>query len=103
MGKGFDTGCPVSRFISKTEIPDPHNVELWCSVNGQERQRGNTSDLIFNIPALISFVSQYMTLEPNDLILTGSAPGMGPVHAGDVIEGGIKDIVTIKFEVDDDK
>lgn len=74
-------------------------MEIFCKVNGKEVQRGNTSDLIFSVPELISFISQYMTLEPNDLILTGSPPGMGPVVAGDVIECGIVDVVTMKYQV----
>ncbi|XP_030767389.1 acylpyruvase FAHD1, mitochondrial isoform X2 [Sitophilus oryzae] len=100
LGKGFDTACPVSGFIPKSKIPDPHNVDLWCTVNGIQKQNGNTNDLVFNVPFLVSYISSYITLEPYDVIITGSPPGMGPVHKGDVIEGGIKDIVTIKFEVD---
>ncbi|XP_017780150.1 PREDICTED: acylpyruvase FAHD1, mitochondrial [Nicrophorus vespilloides] len=99
IGKGFDTACPVSRFIEKSEITDPHKVQLWCTVNGQPKQKGNTDDLIFDVPQLISFVSRYMTLEPNDLILTGSPPGMGPVHPGDTIEGGIEGLLSVKFAV----
>lgn len=99
IGKGFDTACPVSRFVTKKEIPDPSNMQLWCTVNGKIIQEGNTKDLIFSVPQLISFISQYMTLEPNDLILTGTPPGAGPIVPGDVIEGGIKDIVTMKFPV----
>lgn len=100
LGKGFDTACPVSRFIPKSEIPDPHNVQLWCNVNGEERQNGNTDDLLFNIPYLISYISRHITLEANDVIITGSPPGMGPVKKGDIIEGGIKGGITIEFEVD---
>ncbi|RZC41037.1 acylpyruvase FAHD1, mitochondrial [Asbolus verrucosus] len=97
LGKGFDTACPVSEFIPKSKISDPHNVQLWCTVNGDPRQDGNTNDLIFSIPKLIAFTSQYITLERNDLIITGSPPGMGPVHPGDQIEGGIRDLITIKY------
>lgn len=99
VGKGFDTACPVSRFISKEELPDPNNVQLWVSVNDQKRQEGNTNDLIFSIPRLISFISQFMTLEPNDLILTGTPPGMSPIKDGDCVRGGIKDLITITFPV----
>ncbi|CAH0559641.1 unnamed protein product [Brassicogethes aeneus] len=97
LGKSFDTACPVSKFIPKSKVRDPHNIELWCSVNSKERQRGNTDDLVFKVPFLISYISQYMTLQPNDLIITGSPPNMGPVHPGDVIEGGIKDVVDFRF------
>ncbi|XP_066252344.1 oxaloacetate decarboxylase, mitochondrial-like isoform X2 [Euwallacea similis] len=100
LGKGFDTACPLSRFISKGDISDPHNVELWCKINGEEKQRGNTKDLLFNIPFLISYISRYLTLEPNDIIITGSPPGMGPVKKGDIIEGGINEVASVKFEVE---
>lgn len=89
----------MSQFISKKEIADPHNVDLWLSVNGEMRQEGNTNDLIFTIPQLISFISQYLTLEENDLIITGSPPKMGPVQPGDLIEGGIRNSVSIKYVV----
>ncbi|XP_975403.1 acylpyruvase FAHD1, mitochondrial [Tribolium castaneum] len=99
LGKGFDTACPVSKFIPKSAIKDPHDLNLWCKVNGELRQEGNTNDLIFSIPKLISFISQYITLENNDLIITGSPPGMGPVHPGDVIESGIENIINFKYSV----
>lgn len=63
------------------------------------KQKGNTNDMIFSVPKLISYISQFMTLEPSDLIVTGSPPGMGPVKSGDVLEGGIDGGVTIKFKV----
>ncbi|KAF2905497.1 hypothetical protein ILUMI_00681 [Ignelater luminosus] len=97
--KSFDTSCPVSVFIPKEEIPDPNNVELWCTINGRLQQVGNTKDLVFSAAQLISFISQTHTLEPNDLILTGTPPTPGIVHSGDVIEGGIKEGITIKFIV----
>ncbi|XP_060526948.1 acylpyruvase FAHD1, mitochondrial [Cylas formicarius] len=103
LAKGFDTACPVSKFIPKEKIPNPHNVNIWCTVNGKEVQKGNTNDLFFKIPELVSYLSKYFTLEPNDLIITGSPPGMSPVTKGDAIEGGIKDVVSIKFEVDEEK
>ncbi|KAF7267894.1 oxaloacetate decarboxylase, mitochondrial [Rhynchophorus ferrugineus] len=100
LGKAFDTACPVSCFISKDEIKDSNNVQLWCSVNGIEKQNGNTNDLLFNIPFLISYISNFITLEANDVIITGSPPGMGPVKEGDIIEAGIVGGVYMKFEVD---
>lgn len=83
-------------------ILDPHNAKLWCTVNGEQRQRGCTSDMVFPIQTLISFISRYITLEPGDLILTGSPPGMGPVVNGDVVECGIEGITRIKFTVNDE-
>lgn len=92
----------MSIFIPKEEIPDPNNVELWCSINGKLQQAGNTKDLVFSAAHLISFISQTHTLQPNDLILTGTPPTPGIVNSGDVIEGGIENGITITFIVKDD-
>jgi acylpyruvate hydrolase len=100
LAKGFDTACPVSRFIEKSEIQDPQNVELWLNVNGVNRQRCSTSEMIFTIPYLISWISGYMTLEPGDLILTGTPAGVGPVKAGDRIECGLANLVNMTFDVE---
>jgi len=99
MAKMFDTSLPVSPFISLEAVPDPHNVALWCKVNGETRQSGNTKDMIFNLPTLISFISQYFTLEEGDMILTGTPSGVGPVKQGDVITGGIPGVMEISFDV----
>jgi len=99
MAKSFDTSCPVSPFIPKSSIPDPQNVELWCKVNGALKQRGNTKDMIFTIPYLISYISQYFRLEPYDVILTGTPAGVSAVKAGDSIEGGLGDVVQFNFDV----
>lgn len=97
FGKGFDTSTPVSRFVERYEVRDPHNLSLWLCVNGEKRQGGNTKDLIFNIPYLISYISQHMSLEPSDLILTGTPTGSSPLKPGDVIKCGLSDIVKMKF------
>ena len=99
MAKMFDTSLPVSDFIPFTSIPDPHNVNLWCRVNGEERQNGNTKDMIFSVPTLISFISDYFTLEAGDLVLTGTPSGVGPVREGDTITGAIPGVAEISFDV----
>jgi 2,4-diketo-3-deoxy-L-fuconate hydrolase len=96
-GKGCDTFAPMGPFFaSKDEIADPHNLRLWLKVNGTTMQNGTTANFIFNIPHLISYTSQFMTLLPGDIISTGTPAGVGlgmkpPVYlkAGDVIELGI--------------
>ncbi|ODM90695.1 Acylpyruvase FAHD1, mitochondrial [Orchesella cincta] len=98
LAKGFDTGCPVGKFIPKASISDPHNLELWCKVNGALKQKGNTKDMIFKIPYLISYISQYFTLEPYDMILTGTCRCKW-VSKGDVIQGGLANLAEIKFKV----
>lgn len=80
-GKGFDTFCPVGPAIV-TGI-DPSGLAVGCIVNGMLRQAGNTSGMHFSIPQLIAFVSAVMTLEPGDLIATGTPAGVGPLEAGD--------------------
>ena len=97
--KGFDTACPLSKFIPIDAIPDPHNVQLWLNVNGVEKQNGTTSNMIFTIPVLVSYISQIMKLEEGDLILTGTPEGVGPVVNGDVINCGIKDVIEMSFPV----
>ena len=68
------------------EIPDPQNLELTLSVNGEVRQHSSTSDMIFTVAQIISFVSRHMTLEPGDIIATGTPEGIAPVERGDLIE-----------------
>ena len=86
--KGFDTFLPISKFISKEQIEDPHNVELYLNVNGKERQRDSTALMIFRIPRLLSEISRVMRLEEGDLVLTGTPKGVGRVDVGDVISAG---------------
>ncbi|PKI84064.1 hypothetical protein MVES_002118 [Malassezia vespertilionis] len=83
--KGFDTFTPISALVDKHAIPDPMNVNLWLEVNGETRQRGNTSDMIFAIPELLAHVSSIMTLEKGDVLLTGTPKGVGALQAGDQV------------------
>lgn len=100
VAKGFDTACPVGTFIPKEQIPDAHNLRLWCEVNGRMRQDGNTSEMIHKIPQLVSFVSGWFTIEPGDVILTGTPAGAGQVVPGDQIQAGLgDDLLRIKFQV----
>ena len=97
-GKSCDTFAPIGPFIAtKDEISDVHNLRLWLTVNGKTLQDGNTSNLIFNVPFMISYISQFMTLLPGDVITTGTPAGVGLgqkpepwyLKAGDVVELGI--------------
>jgi 2-keto-4-pentenoate hydratase/2-oxohepta-3-ene-1,7-dioic acid hydratase in catechol pathway len=98
-GKSCDTFAPLGPFLAtKDEIPDPHNLHLWLKVNGQLRQNSSTAQMIFQVPKLVSYISQFMTLLPGDVISTGTPPGVGlglkphPVYLkkGDVVELGIE-------------
>jgi len=99
IAKCFDTSLPVSRFVTPEELPDPHNVELWCKVNGEERQRGTTADMVFGIAELVSYISHRFTLEEGDLVLTGTPAGVGQVKAGDTITCGLGKVLTFAFTV----
>ncbi|KAH9048190.1 hypothetical protein EDB84DRAFT_1610035 [Lactarius hengduanensis] len=92
--KGFDTFTPISSFIPRSKVADPHNLNLWLKINGQTKQSDNTSNMIFRIPRLIQHISSIMTLEEGDLVLTGTPAGVGPVAAGDKIECALVDPVT---------
>ena len=83
-GKGFDTFCPIGPFID-TEF-DPSDALITCKVNNQVRQMGSTRDMVFPVEKLIAFVSSVMTLEPGDLILTGTPAGVGVLKNGDDVE-----------------
>jgi 2-keto-4-pentenoate hydratase/2-oxohepta-3-ene-1,7-dioic acid hydratase in catechol pathway len=82
--KGFDTFCPVGPRVA-TGL-DWRKLELTCRVNGTQRQRGRATDMHFSIPELVSFVSGIMTLEPGDLIATGTPAGTAPLQDGDLVE-----------------
>jgi 2,4-diketo-3-deoxy-L-fuconate hydrolase len=106
-GKGCDTFAPLGPWlVTKDEIADPHKLRLWLKVNDQMMQDGNTDDLIFNIPQLVSYLSQFMTLLPGDIISTGTPAGVGlgfnpPVYLkpGDVVELGIDGLGVSKQNV----
>jgi len=99
LAKGFDGACPIGTFIPKESVKDPHDLDLWLKVNGQLRQNGNTKDMHFTINTLLEYISGYFTLEPGDLILTGTPAGVGPVRSGDVIEAGIEGVTKFTFKV----
>ncbi|MEX6634735.1 fumarylacetoacetate hydrolase family protein [Hyphococcus lacteus] len=77
-GKGCDTFGPIGPWlVTSDEIGDPHDLDMWLDVNGTRMQTGNTRTMIFDIPTIVSYVSQFMTLEPGDIITTGTPPGVG--------------------------
>lgn len=106
-GKSCDTFAPLGPFMAtRDEIKDPHNLNLWLKRNGVMRQNSSTSDLIFNIPTLVSYLSQFMSLLPGDVISTGTPAGVGfgckpPEYMadGDVIELGVEGLGTAKQRV----
>jgi 2-keto-4-pentenoate hydratase/2-oxohepta-3-ene-1,7-dioic acid hydratase in catechol pathway len=92
--KGFDTFCPIGPFISD-EVDPLAGLTVETRVDGELRQRGSTLDFIFPIPALLSYITSAITLEPGDLLLTGTPSGVGPVQAGQCVEVAIPGLGTL--------
>ena len=91
--KGFDTFGPVGPWIvDAADVPNPHELSIQTRVNGELRQNGNTRDLIFGIPALIEWFSQFMTLAPGTIISTGTPHGLSDVKPGDTVEVSVEGI-----------
>ena len=82
--KGFDTFLPLGE--ESSELPDLDSLTVVTRVNGVERQRGKSSEMVFSIPSLLAYISRIMTLEPGDLVATGTPSGVGPLVSGDVVE-----------------
>lgn len=102
IAKGFDTFLPISQPVAKSRIPDPHNAFLKLSVGDKLRQADSTRLMLYRIPRQLADISRVMTLEPGDLVLTGTPKGVGEVKSGDVMKASIEvDGVTIEtIEVD---
>lgn len=100
-GKGFDTFCPIGPWI-ETDL-DPSDLVIKCSVNDQLRQLGSTRDMVFPVSTVVAFISSVMTLNPGDLLLTGTPAGVGPLTDGDQIEVDIEGIGTLQNKVKSDQ
>jgi 2-keto-4-pentenoate hydratase/2-oxohepta-3-ene-1,7-dioic acid hydratase in catechol pathway len=107
-GKSCDTFAPLGPFLAtRDEIQDPQRLSMWLTVNGQSRQRGTTANMVFGVPMLVSYLSQFMTLLPGDLISTGTPAGVGLgmkpapqyLKLGDVVELGIEGLGQSRQEV----
>ncbi|MBL6933247.1 MAG: fumarylacetoacetate hydrolase family protein [Rhodospirillales bacterium] len=97
-GKSFDGFGPFGPWlVTSDEIPNPQNLKLWCDINGERRQNGNTRDMVFGVAQIVSNLSKYMTLMPGDVISTGTPPGVGLgfkppkyLKPGDIVELGVE-------------
>jgi len=107
-GKGAETFGPIGPwFVSKDEIRNPQNLDMWLNVNGEKRQRGNTRTMIFGVEHIVWYCSQFFVLEPGDIIITGTPPGVGMgykpepkfLKAGDVVTLGIQGLGEQKQKV----
>ena len=99
IAKGFDTSCPLSTFVEASGVADPQNLQIRLTVNGKIRQDGNTSMMIHRIPAIISYMSRSFTLEPGDVILTGTPAGVGRIVPGDHLVAEIPGVATLRVSV----
>jgi 2-keto-4-pentenoate hydratase/2-oxohepta-3-ene-1,7-dioic acid hydratase in catechol pathway len=98
VAKGYDTFAPVGPRVVAGRALDDHTLDIWLKVNGEFRQKGNTSQMIFPVEQIVSYISHIMTLEPMDIIATGTPSGVGPMVHGDVIEAGIEHIGVLQFK-----
>ena len=98
--KGFDSFCPLGS--ESTTVADLANLTVITRVNGEERQRASSSEMVFAIPALLSYISAIMTLEPGDLVATGTPSGVGRLSAGDVVEIEIEGVSRVTNPVIED-
>ncbi|MBN1694737.1 fumarylacetoacetate hydrolase family protein [candidate division WOR-3 bacterium] len=103
IAKGFNTFAPIGPEIITVENVDCNNLNIWLKVNGEMKQNSNTKNMIFSVEDLISYLSNIMTLEPLDIIATGTPEGVGSIKAGDSIESGIEGIGILKFKIEDEK
>ncbi|MDK1374151.1 MULTISPECIES: fumarylacetoacetate hydrolase family protein [unclassified Sinorhizobium] len=106
-GKSCDTFGPTGPWlVTKDEVPDPQNLPMWLKVNGETMQNGSSKTMVFGVAYLVSYLSQFMSLQPGDIISTGTPPGVGMgmkppryLKAGDVVELGIEGLGTQKQRV----
>jgi len=99
IGKAFEASAPISAITPAAQAGDVQQAEIWLQVNGQDRQRSNVNQLIWNIAETIEHLSQAWELQPGDLIMTGTPEGVGAVQADDVLEGGITGLGTLRVAI----
>jgi 2-keto-4-pentenoate hydratase/2-oxohepta-3-ene-1,7-dioic acid hydratase in catechol pathway len=98
--KGFDSFCPLgSKVVPLPGDKELAQIEVICRVNGIERQRGRVADMVFSIPFLVSYISQIMTLEPGDVIATGTPEGVGPLKEGDTVQVEVTGVGSVRNPV----
>lgn len=97
--KGFDGAAAIGEWIPKEEFADVQNLNFHLDINGQTVQQGNTSDMLYKIDEIISYISQFYTLKTGDILYTGTPVGVGPVKIDDQLEGYIEDRKVLDFKV----
>jgi fumarylpyruvate hydrolase len=99
IGKAFEHSAPIAALVPAEEIGHPTQGAIWLKVNGEIRQEGDLNQLIWKIPEMIAYLSEFFTLRPGDIILTGTPAGVGPVQRGDRLHGAIAGIGELRVEV----
>jgi len=100
LAKGMDTFLPMGPYLVPADaVGDPHNLSIELSVDDETRQKSSTSHMLFKIPTIISYVSQFITLQPGDIICTGTPEGVGPIKPGDVVQGKIEGLGVLRNRV----
>lgn len=97
--KAFDGSCPLSPFVSAARVSDWQNLNFSLHRNGAQQQSGNSTDMLNPVLSLIAHMSQCFTLNPGDVVMTGTPPGVGPLNVGDSLELALEDWVAVKTEV----
>jgi acylpyruvate hydrolase len=99
IAKGFDTFAPLSDVVLKEKISNPHNLDLELKINTMVKQKSNTNQMIYSLERIISFISDIMSLERGDLILTGTPEGVGEIKESDVLDARLGTFCTLRVDV----
>ena len=99
LAKAFDHSAAISNFVPKAQIGDIYNLPFELKINGERKQNGNTSNILFSFEKIIAFVSRYITLKKGDLIFTGTPEGVGPVRQGDRLEAWLQEEQLLNFKI----
>ena len=97
--KGFDGACAISHFVPISQCPPLDNIDIALSVNDSPRQQGNSRDMLFPIPSLLCAISEYLTLEPGDIVLTGTPEGVGPLSGSDQLSMSLGQVLQFTTRV----
>jgi len=100
IGKAFDQSAPIGPLHTVDKVGHPEDAAIWLQVNGADRQRSTTRELIWSVAETVAYLSQFFRLEPGDLIYTGTPEGVGPVVVGDLMEGSVEGLGTLRVRVE---
>lgn len=98
-GKAFESSAPCSRLYPVSQVGHPDKGAIWLTVNGETKQQADLADMIWDVPHIIAYLSQLFTLQPGDLIYTGTPAGVGPIQPGDVMRGGVENVGELEIKV----